>query len=145
MFYKAPLWKTFPELSKGLSKHTLGPKLFLFPFLSVFFSLCFSVPTCYTLLVQAAEWAPVFRPLLSCDLWSVWTAWPTEAARRREPRDTHIRAKETRHNSNLKAVNQCIHVTRINCTLMWVRWKYDIYGDCNTLLGLRCVRAKPPY
>lgn len=26
----------------------------------------------------AAEWKPVFTHSLSCDLWSVWTAWPTE-------------------------------------------------------------------
>lgn len=82
-----------------------GQRSLLFPFF-LLFSLCFLVPTCCILLVWAAEWAPVFALSLSCGLWSVWTAWPKEAVRRGEPVVIWVRAKETGHNSIVKALSQ---------------------------------------
>lgn len=118
--------KTFPWTLKRLVKTHTGAKTLFF----LSFSLCFSVPTCYTLRVRAAEWAPVFALPLSCDLWSVWTAWPTEAARRR---DTRVRAEETPAQFNRKGTKmKCKdekkhlwHVTSIKCTVMRIKWKYD--------------------
>lgn len=65
MLYKAPLWKHFHKTlpSLGLSRHTLGPKLFLVPFLSVFFSVFLGAHVLYT--IGPGCWmGPSVRPLL---------------------------------------------------------------------------------
>lgn len=58
-----PKEKTFPELSADLSRHTLGAKLSLFSFHSVFFSLFLRAHVLYT--VGPGSWmGPSVRPLL---------------------------------------------------------------------------------
>lgn len=62
-FVKPLCEKTFPELSKGLSRHTLGPKLSLFSFPSVFFSVVLGAHMLYA--IGPGCWmGPSVRPLL---------------------------------------------------------------------------------
>lgn len=132
MFHKAPpcppLKKRLsPEFSEDLSRHRT---LVFLPLLSLFLSSVSRCPRVIHSWSGAAEWVPVFALSLSCDLWSVWTAWPTEAASRRQPRD---RAEDETATFNCKSPKWRLsinnkhlwHVTSIRGTCpvcVWYMW-----------------------
>lgn len=114
-----------------------GQKLPSLPSSYLFFcgaSWCPRVARCRSVLLNGPQCSVLS---LSCDLWSVWTAWPTDAGRRGKPGGISVTSEETDHNSIVQGISwvrACNrHPARIYAARMKI-WYISTAGNCLSAL-----------